>query len=169
MKGESRVVTNTGIKRTIKGKEVWYTNPELTKYQGRRVEFKYYTEDITKIFVYDENSKFICEAISYELLHISPKLSEDSLIEHIKDQKRQQQANEIIKNRRKTYEERQLDLGQAGKKLLAPTLSNEDLKTVAFVNDNRFKEDTKVKQKELTTTHDDLKKSRANSPTQNQT
>lgn len=125
MKGETRVVTNTGVRRTIKGKEVWYTNPELTKYQGRRVEFKYHTEDITKIFVYDEKGKFICEAISYELLHISPKLSEDSLIEHIKDQKRQQQqTNEIIKNRRKTYEERQLDLEEAGKKLVAPTLSN---------------------------------------------
>lgn len=158
MKGETRVVTNTGVRRTIKGKEVWYTNPELTKYQGRRVEFKYHTEDITKIFVYDEKGKFICEAISYELLHISPKLSEDALIEHIKDQKRQQQqTNEIIKNRRKTYEERQLDLEEAGKKLVAPILSNEELKTVAFVNDNRFKEDTKVKQKELTTSHKDIK------------
>ncbi|WP_250278771.1 Mu transposase C-terminal domain-containing protein [[Clostridium] colinum] len=160
MKGETRVVTNTGIRRTIKGKEVWYTNPELTKYQGRRVEFKYHTEDITKVFVYDENGKFICEAISYELLHIAPKLSEDSLIEHIKDQKRQQQqTNETIKNRRKTYEERQLDYEEAGKKLVAPTLSNEELKTVAFVNDNRFKEDTKVKQKELKTTHNDIKES----------
>lgn len=158
MKGETRVVTNTGIRRTIKGKEIWYTNVELTKYQGRRVEFKYHTEDITKIFVYDENGKFICEAISYELLHISPKLSEDSLIEHIKDQKRQQQqTSEIIKNRRKTYEERQLNYQEAGKKLVAPTISNDELKTVAFVNDNRFKEDIKIRQQELKITHNDIK------------
>ncbi len=160
MKGETRVVTNTGIRRTIKGKEIWYTNVELTKYQGRRVEFKYHTEDITKIFVYDENGKFICEAISYELLHISPKLSEDSLIEHIKDQKRQQQqTSEIIKNRRKTYEERQLNYEEAGKKLVAPIISNDELKTLAFVNDNRFKEDTKIKQQELKVTHNDIKES----------
>ena len=57
-------MTNTGIMGSVKGKEIWYTNPELTKYQGKRVEFKFYTKDITKIFVYDDNGKFICEAIS---------------------------------------------------------------------------------------------------------
>ena len=160
MKGETRVVTNTGVRRTIKGKEIWYTNPELTKYQGKRVEFKYHIEDITKIYVYDENGKFICEAVSYELLHISPKLAEASLIEHIKDQKRQQkETTEVIKNRRKTYEERQIELEEAGKKLVGPELSSEELKTVAFVNDNRFKEDSKIKQKELNIIHKEVKES----------
>lgn len=167
MKGETRVVTNMGVRRTIKGKEIWYTNSELTKYQGEKVEIKYFPEDITRVIAYDNKGKRICEALSYELLHIAPKLSEDALIEHIKEQKRQQSiTRDTINYRRKDYEERsELDYKLAGKKMVAPKISNEGQKTVSFVNDNRYKEDKKVnKDEEINITHKDVEeksKSRA--------
>ena len=150
MKGEVRKVTTMGIQRTVEGRPIYYVHEELSRFIGHKVQFKYYPDDITKVLVYDMDGKRICEAMSYELLNIAPKLSEDAFIEHNKGQKRQEKSDkETVKQRRKTYEERQVDketlINNAGKKKAAPELLGEAEKITAMVNDNRYREDAKHK------------------------
>lgn len=151
MKAEIRVVTQMGVQRTIEGKAIYYTNKDLVdKYKGDKVVIRYYPQDITSIIVYNKDGKQICKATSYELLHIAPKLSEDALIEHIKDQKRQQNnARDTIKYRKMTYEQRQeLELEQAGKKVIAPELDPTAIKVTAIVTDEMYIEDKKIEKSE---------------------
>jgi hypothetical protein len=164
MKGEIRQVKSTGIQRTIEGKIVHYTHEELNRFVGKKVQFKYYPEDITKVLVYDLEGKRICEAVSYELLNIGPKISEEAFIEHNKTQKKHEKSvKERVKERRKTYEERQRDkeilIENAGKKKAAPEIKKESQKVTALINDNRYKEDIKHNKDEIKTTDKKLKNS----------
>lgn len=151
MKGDIRVVRSIGIQRTINGKSIHYNHPELMKYQGKKVQLKYFPEDITKVLVYDMEGKRICEAVCYELLKIAPKVSQAALEEHIKMQKRHLKSErQTVNDRLKTYEERQqekqLMLENAGKKKVAPEIDAGKEKVVAMVNDSRYREDVKHKQ-----------------------
>lgn len=151
-KTHERKVTTMGIKITIAGRPVQYTNEELSRFIGKRVQFRYYPEDITKVKVYDLDGRYVCEAVSYELLTIAPKLSEAGFEEHNKDQKRQQRGDKttIIK-RQMTHEERiaakKTMLEEAGKKSVGPALSEKQEVVTAMPNDSQYRQEQSEKSK----------------------
>lgn len=152
MKSEERSVTGMGIKITRDGKSIYYQSPDLEKYIGKRVDIRYHPDDITTIFVYSKEGKKVCEAVSYELLQIAPKLSQKAFEEHNKDQKRHLRSqNETIKYRQMTYEERQQReknlIENAGKKVVTPELSEEKQKITAIPDDKQYKDEVKEKAK----------------------
>lgn len=152
MKSEERRVTNMGIKVTIGGQTVYYHHDKLHKYKNKKVDFRYHPNDISKIFVYSKEGKKICEAVSYELLRIAPKVSEAGFIEHNKHQKRElRNERERIRRRTMTYEERQREeevlLENAGKKTAAPELSGKKNKAVTLPEDQQYRDEVKEKSK----------------------
>lgn len=156
MKSEERKVTSMGIKITRGGKPIYYQHQDLDVYINQRVDIRYHPEDITKIFVYDKEGNKICEAASYELLRIAPKVSEKGFIEHNKDQKRQlRNEKDRIKYRQMSYEERlQREkelLENADKKIVTPELSGEKQKITSIPEDKQYKDEIKGKTKKSTT------------------
>jgi transposase InsO family protein len=156
MKSEERKVTSMGIKITRDGKPIYYQHQDLDVYINQRVDIRYHPEDITKIFVYDKEGNKICEAVSYELLRIAPKVSEKGFIEHNKDQKRQlKNEKDRIKYRQMSYEERlQREkelLENADKKIVTPELSGEKQKITSIPEDKQYKDEIKGKTKKSTT------------------
>lgn len=145
-----RQVTQMGIRVTINGKPIFYANnDELHRYIGERVQFRYYPDDITKIVCYTMDGRRICEAVSYELLTIAPKLREAEFVEHNKDQKRQQRddKNTIIK-RQMTREQRlaaeQVMREEAGKKMVGPELDTGAQPVVALPEDRQYRDERKA-------------------------
>lgn len=162
MEGSTRVIRRSGIQITWGGKAVYYQNEELGNHEGEKVQFKYHPTDITRVKIYDMKGNAICEATSHELLHIAPKLSEDGLLEHLKDQKRlEARTKKTLKYRRLSMEERQeLDLSEAAKKVITPEIDPAAQKVSAIIKNNRYIEDKKVqKSTEDTITHKTIKKS----------
>ena len=100
MKAERVHVYNIGIKRF--GYE--YRADELVDYINDKVDIRYDNNDVTKIYVYNRSGKFICEAVSQELLQIAPIVSQKVLEEHIKAQKAQ------IKRDRERLEQYQMPI-----------------------------------------------------------
>ena len=100
MKAERVHVYNIGIKRF--GYE--YRADELVDYINDKVDIRYDSNDVTKIYVYNRSGKFICEAVSQELLQIAPTVSQKVLEEHIKAQKAQ------IKRDRERLEQYQMPI-----------------------------------------------------------
>lgn len=94
LKSDKVRVYTTGINRF--GYD--YRSDELCDYIGDTVNIKYDPQDMTTIYVFDNNGKKLCEAYSQELLQISGTVTETAL-EHMKMQKRQ------IKRDRKRLEE----------------------------------------------------------------
>jgi transposase InsO family protein len=145
-KTHERKVTTMGIKITIGGRPVQYTNEQLHRFIGKRVQFRYYPQDITKVKVYDLEGRYVCDAVSYELLTIAPKLSEAGFTEHNKDQKRQQRddKNTIIK-RQMTHAEREeakkTMLEEAGKKSVGPALAEQQETVTAMPKDTQYREE----------------------------
>lgn len=159
MKSEERAVTSMGIKITRDGTPIYYTNEALGRYVGMKVSVVYHPEDITRIYVYDEQGEKICEAVSYELLRIAPKVSDKQFIEHNKMQKKQLKIEkERIKFRRMTYEERlQVEndvLENADKKIVAPELKNEKQKVTSIPVDKQYREEVKTKKNKKNETNE---------------
>lgn len=130
-------VYNTGIERF----GVTYVAPELGAFIGdQRVNIRYNPDDITKIHVYTLEGKKICDAVSYELLKIAPKLGEKQYKEFAKligDQtKEAKKAMELLQM---PYEERVLK----GKTLIMPGIKKENPKVVALPIDEHFKNEMK--------------------------
>jgi hypothetical protein len=152
MKSEERKVDTMGIKITRDGKPIYYQHQDLTVYINQRVDIRYHPEDITRIFVYDKEGNRICEAVSYELLRIAPKLSEKAFVEHNKDQKRQLSSDrDKVKYRRMTYEERieheQNIIENADKKIATPKLDGKKQKITSLPDDKQYKDEIKNKGK----------------------
>lgn len=150
MKSETRKVSNASIQITFEGNKVLYQHELLHKYNGKQVGFRYYPEDITKVFVYDEDGKKICEAVSYELLRIAPKVSDKAFVDHVKFQNKElKNEREIIKRRQMTYEEREeakrTRLENAGKKKAGPELKSTSQKIVAIPDDQQYKDEVASK------------------------
>lgn len=78
-------VYNTGIKMF----NHYYRSVELANYIDRYVNVKYDPEDITRIYVFNEKQKMICEAECQELLQIAPRVHQQALVEHRKMQNQQ--------------------------------------------------------------------------------
>ena len=56
-----------------------YTDYRLVKYVGEKVGIKWDIDDVTKLYVYTRDGRKICEAVSAELLTITPKVSQETI------------------------------------------------------------------------------------------
>lgn len=85
LKADTALVRNQGI---IKFGAL-YTAYELCHYIGETVNIKWDIDDVTKLYVFTQNGKKICDAVSPELLQIAPRVPQATLEKHIKNQKKQ--------------------------------------------------------------------------------
>lgn len=101
MKADKARVYNYGIRKF----GTTYTDHELSFYIGKTVGIKWDIDDVTKLYVFDEEGRKICEAVSPELLAFGPHCSQAVLEKHLRDQKRQKRdIEEIINERTRPYE-----------------------------------------------------------------
>lgn len=101
MKADKARVYNYGINKfgTV------YTDYELAHYVGKTVGIKWDIDDVTKLYVFDEEGRKICEAVSPELLAFGPHCSQAALERHLRDQKRQErEMREILESMTRPYE-----------------------------------------------------------------
>lgn len=106
MKADKALVRNQGITKFGK----LYTDYELCHYIGRTVGIKWDADDVTRLYVFDENGRKICEAVSAELLMIAPKVPQALLEEHLKKQKRQlREDREKLEEWRTPFEARAVE------------------------------------------------------------
>ena len=103
MKADLALVRNQGIQKF----GTLYTDYELCHYVGKKVGIKWDIDDATKLYVYDENGRKICEAVSAELLQFGPHCSQAALEKHLRNQKRQEkEMREILDSMTRPFEER---------------------------------------------------------------
>lgn len=152
MEGIERTIRRSGVQLTFGGQRFMYQNGELGNHEGERVQIKYNPEDITSVKVYTLEGKPICDAACYELLQLHPKLSCDALIEHFKEQKKQERdTKDKIKFRRASIEEREelgFNFDKAGKKVITTELDDTPQKVTALPNSTRYKEDRKAQREQ---------------------
>lgn len=103
MKADTALVRNQGIQKF----GTLYTDYELCHYIGRKVGIKWDIDDVTKLYVFDEEGRKICEAVSAELLAFGPHCSQATLEAHLRNQKRQErEMREILDSMTTPYEVR---------------------------------------------------------------
>ena len=103
MKADLALVRNQGIQKF----GTLYTDYELCHYVGKKVGIKWDIDDVTKLYVYNENGRKICEAVSAELLQFGPHCSQAALEKHLRNQKRQEkEMREILDSMTRPFEER---------------------------------------------------------------
>lgn len=145
MKSENARVYTTGVRKF--GTD--YNAHELGNYVDKHVTIRWNPSDVSKIYVYNSEGKKICEAFSQELLAMGPKVTEESLLKHIKDQKKQlKKLREDISDFRMTYEEREAAKAQdlaVEKPLILQELKTENPKVVSLPSDRQFKDSVKEK------------------------
>ena len=101
MKAATARVTNQGINKF----GTLYTDYELCHYVDQRVGIKWDIDDVTKLYVFDEDGRKICEAVSAELLAFGPHCSQAALEAHLRNQKRQErEMREILESMTRPYE-----------------------------------------------------------------
>ena len=101
MKADTARVTNQGINKF----GTLYTDYELCHYVGKHVGIKWDIDDVTKLYVFDQEGRKICEAVSAELLAFGPHCSHAALERHLRDQKRQEkEMREILDSMTPPYE-----------------------------------------------------------------
>lgn len=84
-----------------------YTDYELSRYIGEKVGIKWDIDDVTKLYVYTRDGHKVCEATSAELLMIAPKVPQEALEKHLRNQKRQlKDVRETLEEFRRPYEAR---------------------------------------------------------------
>ncbi len=151
MKAERVHVYNVGIRKF--GQE--YRSQELTSYIGDKVDIRWDIQDITKIYVYTTNGKFIGEALSQELLQIAPKVSQKALEEHLMMQNRQiKEDKDRLREYNTPFEERIARYNEAlsetvgvvdiVKKGKGAKQVNQD-KVISLPNDKQYSDEVKSK------------------------
>lgn len=103
MKSSGALIRTTGIRKF--GFD--YQSPEFGERINEHVTIRWNPSDITRLYVYSNDGKKICEAISHELLAFGPKITEKALEDHIKMQKKQlKKSKEIIDEMQMSFEDR---------------------------------------------------------------
>ena len=141
MKADLALVRNQGIQKF----GTLYTDYELCHYVGKKVGIKWDIDDVTKLYVYDENGRKICEAVSAELLQFGPHCSQAALEKHLRNQKRQEkEMREILDSMTKPFEER-LEEGRratdAVGKIDLTIKASRSPKIVALPTDKEFRQE----------------------------
>ena len=139
MKAASARVYNYGINKF----GAVYADAELGNYIGKNVGIKWDIDDVTKLYVFDEEGRKICEAVSPELLAFGPHCSQAALEEHLKKQKRQErEAREFLEERLRPYELRGTDGRRPSEAIGAIDLTikaNRPSKVVALPQDKEYR------------------------------
>ena len=95
-------IRNYGFKRHGKV----YDHPELRMHTGETLSIRYDRNDISTIFVISKDGKTICEAECRELLAFGRHVSEEALLRHMKEQRRQYRKDrEILEDASVPFEE----------------------------------------------------------------
>jgi hypothetical protein len=119
-----------------------YTDYELCKYEGRTVGIKWDIDDVTKLYVYDEQGRKICEAVSAELLQFGPRCSQAAIEKLMRDKKRnEREIKEILDSMTRPYEER-LEQGRASEafgKIDLTIKASRQNKVISMPNDKEFR------------------------------
>ena len=109
MKADKALVTNQGITKF----GTLYADYELCYHVGKHVGVKWDMDDVTKLYVFDQEGAKICEAVSAELLQFGSRVSQTALETHMRNQKRQEkEARAFSEDIAKPYE-RLLEEGRA--------------------------------------------------------
>lgn len=120
-----------------------YADAELGNYIGQTVGVKWDIDDVTKLYVFDQEGRKICEAVSAELLAFGPHCSQAALERHLREQKRQErEMREILEDFRRPYELRVTDGAQPSDAvgMIDLTIKAErPSKVVALPNDKEFR------------------------------
>ena len=139
MKAATARVYNYGINKfgTV------YADTELGNYIGKSVGIKWDIDDVTKLYVFDEEGRKICEAVSPELLAFGPHCSQAALEEHLRNQKRQERdMREILDSMTRPYELRGAEGGRPSEAIGAIDLTikaNRPSKVVALPQDKEYR------------------------------
>lgn len=146
MKADTARVYNYGINKfgTV------YTDAELAYYVGKTVGIKWDLDDVTKLYVFDEDGRRICEAVSPELLSFGPHCSQAALERHLRDQKRQErETKEILAEMNRPYELRLQEGGRASEAVgmidLTIKAKSKDARIIQLPQDKEFREETKAR------------------------
>jgi putative transposase len=139
MKADTARVGNQGITKF----GTLYTDYELCHYIGQTVGIKWDIDDVTKLYVFDQEGRRICEAVSAELLQFGPHCSQAALERHLRDQKRQErEMREILDSMTRPYEARVMEEGRpsdAVGKIDLTVKAARDPKIVSLPNDKEFR------------------------------
>ena len=139
MKADTARVYNYGINKfgTV------YSDSELGKYIGQKVGIKWDIDDVTKLYVFDQQGRKICEAVSPELLAFGPHCSQAALEKHLRDQKRQErEVREFLEDMTRPYELRTGEGGRASEAvgMIDLTIKAERSPKLVFLpNDKEFR------------------------------
>ena len=146
MKADTARVYNYGINKfgTV------YTDAELAYYVGKTVGIKWDLDDVTKLYVFDEDGRRICEAVSPELLSFGPHCSQAALERHLRDQKRQErETKEILAEMNRPYELRLQEGGRPSEAVgmidLTIKAKTKDARIIQLPQDKEFREETKAR------------------------
>lgn len=138
MKADNARVGNQGITKF----GTLYTDYELCHYIGKTVGIKWDIDDVTKLYVFDESGRKICEAVSAELLQFGQRCSQAALEKLLRNQKRQErEMREILESRTRPYEER-FEEGRpsdAVGKINITIKAAREQKVVSLPNDKEFR------------------------------
>ena len=147
MKADTALVRNQGITKF----GTLYTDYELCHYVGKHVGIKWDIDDVTKLYVFDEEGRKICEAVSAELLAFGPHCSQAALERHLRDQKRQEkEMREILEDMRRPYELRVQEGGRPSSAvgMIDLTIKAErSPKVIALPNDKEYRAEAAASRK----------------------
>lgn len=147
MKSDTALVRNQGIQKFGE----LYTDYELSRYVGEKVNIKWDIDDVTKLYVYTQEGKKICEAVSHELLRFAPKITQEALEKHLRDQKRQvRDVKDDVNYYTTPYEERVEGATPTVVGGLNLTVKAKQEKIVSIPQDKEYKEEIKSKSKSKT-------------------
>ena len=147
MKADTARVTNQGINKF----GTLYTDYELCHYVGKHVGIKWDIDDVTKLYVFDQEGRKICEAVSAELLAFGPHCSQAALERHLRDQKRQEkEMREILDSMTRPYELRVQEGGRPSSAvgMIDLTIKAErSPKVIALPNDKEYRAEAAASRK----------------------
>lgn len=147
MKADTARVYNYGISKF----GTTYTDYELSHYIGKRVGIKWDIDDVTKLYVFDEEGRKICEAVSPELLAFGPHCSQAALERHLRNQRRQErEMREILDSMTRPYELRGEEGGQPSEAVGMIDLTikaTRSPKVIALPQDKEYRAEVKSRSK----------------------
>lgn len=142
MKADKALVRNQGITKFGH----LYTDYELHKYVGETVGIKWDIDDVTKLYVFDKDGRKICEAASAELLAIAPRVPQEALETHLRNQKRQlKETREALDYYQTPFEYRgEVETPAVVGGLDLTIKAKRDDKVVALPQDKEYRSDAKA-------------------------
>lgn len=146
MKGDTALVRSQGIMKF----GTLYTDYELCFYKDQKVTIKWDVDDVSKLYVYTQEGKKICEAVSAEILSYYGHCSQAALEKLTRDQRRQyRDTREVLEDFTTPYELR-VEQGRpsdAVGKLDLTIKAERPQKVIALPNDKEYRAEAAASRK----------------------